>query len=808
MAIKTVEWSSNSRLSCAGCAIANVILCLEEGLVAPRTCPTVPNALPQVTPNESFELRTLKATLTNYVQVKNNCGGSYYRYVFSYEDTLLVPATVLTSASIKGVVCEGCITQYIDDSVGNEIKLTNVGDVYTLTTQHGCEYTFSTSGGGGGSEDLGLFINQILPVTTSCNETVEFRNADNTIVYTLVETDKRKVTQVAHGLGAIGDIVPVRTGPLAGQFQLATYANANDVASFVARIFDADTFFLLDSGFHIVQSHGYSVGFLYSGTVGGTFVESSTLTTSDYLQNVFTPQTVDCLYINLEEAQIPCPDCCDKQTLIGHGFIPGDIIAPSGGSGWIKAVSTTAGAVIVLSVEDADNFTVGLSGCITGMAGVFRGVSYAVVATSQLPGVLAGSIVNRNFLADTDVVLPVGNSPATGCLLVNMSPAPLCACTTATPAPLVSVVKNTQGAANRLIGDVITSTVTVQNNGTASFVNYSLVDNIPAAPVGTTRTYTSVSGGGATGNTPSGTGNISNTLTLPVGSTVTYTINDTVNAAGSYTNSAVPNGGTPVSGITVSVAATLGFPLILRETFEGTTPGTCGLDQGADVNYTGSVNNGTGGGVLSYGSSQPGNCSAIASAACATLTGNGTWVDDRFPSADNIRYETTFGVFNITAPAGNVGGLIRETNGTGSAVGMNIEIVSLHGGIVLQLNNVGGSMFDYINSGVPMVADVWYKVVVDFKNSSGIGVSDGEYTWTLFQMNGALSGAAPTASTSTLFTYSVTNIITHSGAQAPIGFDFVRLAGTSFVDQGVGGCINPAIPWGAKVFESAVYDIT
>jgi hypothetical protein len=44
----------------------------------------------------------------------------------------------------------------------------------------------------------------------------------------------------------------------------------------------------------------------------------------------------------------------------------------------------------------------------------------------------------------------------------------------------------------------------------------------------TTHNWTSTASGGATGNTASGTGDINDTLVLPPGSSVTYTVNATI----------------------------------------------------------------------------------------------------------------------------------------------------------------------------------------------------------------------------------------------------------------------------------------
>ncbi|WP_299620499.1 autotransporter domain-containing protein [uncultured Tateyamaria sp.] len=87
--------------------------------------------------------------------------------------------------------------------------------------------------------------------------------------------------------------------------------------------------------------------------------------------------------------------------------------------------------------------------------------------------------------------------------------------------PLVDVsVTTTDGVSAVAAGDTVTYTTVVSNAGPSTDPSVSFTDSFPA---NLTCGYTSVATGGATGNTVSGTGNPSETLNLPNGSTVTYT---------------------------------------------------------------------------------------------------------------------------------------------------------------------------------------------------------------------------------------------------------------------------------------------
>ena len=103
--------------------------------------------------------------------------------------------------------------------------------------------------------------------------------------------------------------------------------------------------------------------------------------------------------------------------------------------------------------------------------------------------------------------------------------------------PDVSVTK-TDTVATATPGGTVTYTIVVSNSGSVTATGTTLTDNFPAAI--TNATWTSVAAGGATGNTLSSSGNISQTLALPTGSSVTYTVIATIaaSATGSLVNTA------------------------------------------------------------------------------------------------------------------------------------------------------------------------------------------------------------------------------------------------------------------------------
>lgn len=100
--------------------------------------------------------------------------------------------------------------------------------------------------------------------------------------------------------------------------------------------------------------------------------------------------------------------------------------------------------------------------------------------------------------------------------------------TTLTPQVDVGVTKD-DGLDAAVPGTSVTYTITVINNGPSLATAVALTDAFPAALSGVT--FTSLAAGGATGNTAAGTGNLNDTLTLPPGATVVYTVSGTIDPA-------------------------------------------------------------------------------------------------------------------------------------------------------------------------------------------------------------------------------------------------------------------------------------
>ncbi len=102
---------------------------------------------------------------------------------------------------------------------------------------------------------------------------------------------------------------------------------------------------------------------------------------------------------------------------------------------------------------------------------------------------------------------------------------------TLTPQADLAITK-TDGVTTLVPGATATYTITVSNAGLSNVIGATVADTFPATLTGVT--WTSAGAGGGTG-TAAGSGNINDTVNLPAGGSVTYTVSGTVNPAATGT---------------------------------------------------------------------------------------------------------------------------------------------------------------------------------------------------------------------------------------------------------------------------------
>jgi uncharacterized repeat protein (TIGR01451 family) len=178
------------------------------------------------------------------------------------------------------------------------------------------------------------------------------------------------------------------------------------------------------------------------------------------------------------------------------------------------------------SPNGATGNTAGSTGNISDTLDMPVGSSVTYTVTAQIDSTATGTLSNT-----AGVMLPgtvfdpnTGNNSATD----N---------DTLTPQADLGVTVS-DGVTTAVPGTQTTYTITVTNTGPSAVTGALLTDNFPAAIIGDT--FTSVASGGAMGNSLSGSGSLNETLNMPVGSSVTYTVTAPIDpgATGNLSNTA------------------------------------------------------------------------------------------------------------------------------------------------------------------------------------------------------------------------------------------------------------------------------
>ncbi|MCA9213673.1 MAG: DUF11 domain-containing protein [Planctomycetales bacterium] len=183
----------------------------------------------------------------------------------------------------------------------------------------------------------------------------------------------------------------------------------------------------------------------------------------------------------------------------------------------VSYTSTTSGTV---SGQTASG-----SGNINDVVSLTSGSSITYTATATVAASASGTIVN------TATVTPSNLADES-----NQSNNSATDTDTVTPDFDLSITK-TNSVTSVTSGQATSYTIVVANSGPSDVDGATVVDAFPTEL--TNVSYTSVASSGASGNT-SGTGSISDTVNLPSGSSITYTVSGTVdaNASGSIVNTA------------------------------------------------------------------------------------------------------------------------------------------------------------------------------------------------------------------------------------------------------------------------------
>jgi uncharacterized repeat protein (TIGR01451 family) len=190
-------------------------------------------------------------------------------------------------------------------------------------------------------------------------------------------------------------------------------------------------------------------------------------------------------------------------------------------------------SVLTLGSPGSTSCPAGGSGNINDAVNVGTGGQVRFVASGTVHPAATGTLSNTATVSP-----PGGTSDPNGSNNVSTD------VDTLTPQVDVSVTK-TDGQTTAIPGTSVTYTIVAANSGPSEVSGLLVQDSFPSAVTSANWTCAG-SGGGACGSSP-GSGNISQLVSLPVGGSVTYTVNAAINpaATGSLVNTAnasVPGG--------------------------------------------------------------------------------------------------------------------------------------------------------------------------------------------------------------------------------------------------------------------------
>ena len=240
------------------------------------------------------------------------------------------------------------------------------------------------------------------------------------------------------------------------------------------------------------------------------------------------------------------------------------------------------------------------------------------------------------------------------------------------PSADLSITK-TDGVATYTPGGALTYTIAVINNGPNAVAGAAVTDNFPAQITSATWTCTP---SGSASCTASGSGSINQTVNLPVGSSVTYTVNATISAGatGSLTNTAMVSSAVtdPVSGNNSASDTDTQISVLSADLSITKTDNVATYVTGGTLTYTIEVTNNGPDDVNSAAvidnfpaqvASANWTCAVVTGSATCTASGTGNISDSvNLPAGSSISYTV-----NVTIAPGATGSL-TNTATVGSSV--------------------------------------------------------------------------------------------------------------------------------------------
>lgn len=211
-------------------------------------------------------------------------------------------------------------------------------------------------------------------VPSACGSTFTLTKYDGSTMASInLGRETVKVSPVAIPGAVVGKVMPIVIAP-SGNITLAQINTDAGVADFLAIIDSTTSVRVLDQGIHFVSGHGVSATlntwFSVSRTVAGGYEDPTTYVTPGLVQNAVMVFSPNCIYVDLQEAQLPVEEvvvnACNTYTATGVGTalgpMPTNGVIPvylSGGT-LVKAVASglsTKAQLLVVGIIDANTVT-------------------------------------------------------------------------------------------------------------------------------------------------------------------------------------------------------------------------------------------------------------------------------------------------------------------------------------------------------------------------------------------------------------------------------------------------------------------
>ncbi len=283
-------------------------------------------------------------------------------------------------------------------------------------------------------------------------------------------------------------------------------------------------------------------------------------------------------------------------------------------------------------------------------------------------------------------------------------------------------------------GSTLSYTIVVSNTGPGTVSGAAVSDPFPSNLTGVS--YTSVAAGGATDTNPTGSGStLIDIVTLPSGSSITYTVTGTVAATA---NTALSNTATVTANNGTTTQATdndnlLTITKVDNRGGSSITPSTGTVTPGSTLSYTIVVSN-TGPGTVSGAAVSdpfPGNLTGVSYTSVATggatdtnPTGSGSTLTDTvtLPSGASITYTVTGTVASTATTSLSNTATATATNGTTTQATDNDNLLT-----ITKVDNRGGSSITPSTGTVTPGSTLSYTIVVSNTGPgtiTGAAVSD------------------------------------------------------------------------------------